>query len=68
MRKDSYNISFRYIFLFTSLIGMGIAVYIGIKIIYVAIKDDGMIISVIIGIRVYFLEGILNSEEVIFGT
>lgn len=67
MGKCSYNIRFRYIFLFTSLVGIGIATYIGIKIIYVARKDDGIMISVIIGTHGIFSEEILRSAEMIFG-
>lgn len=55
------------IFLFTSLVGIGIATYINIKIIYVARKDDKVMISVIIGTHSIFSEEILKSAEMIFG-
>ncbi len=41
--------------------------YISIKIIYVARKDDGIMISVIIGTHGIFSEEILKSAEMIFG-
>lgn len=41
--------------------------YIGIKIIYVARKDDVIMISVIIGTHGIFSEEILKSAEMIFG-
>lgn len=42
--------------------------YKGIKIIYVARKDDGIMISVIIGTHGMFSQEILKSTEMIFGT
>lgn len=47
---------------------MGIAIDINVKIIYVARKDDGIMISVIIGTHGIFSEEILKSAEMIFGT
>lgn len=47
---------------------MDIAIYINIKIIYVARKDDEIMISVIIGTHGIFSEEILKSAEMIFGT
>lgn len=46
---------------------MGIARYIGIEIIYVAGKDDEIMIAVIIGTHGIFSEEILKSAEMIFG-
>lgn len=46
---------------------MGIARYIGIEIIYVAGKDDKIMIAVIIGTHGIFSEEILKSAEMIFG-
>ena len=47
---------------------MGIAIYISVKIIYVARKDDEIMVSVIIGTHGIFSEEILKSAEMIFGT
>lgn len=44
---------------------MGIARYIGIEIIYVAGKDDEIMIAVIIGTHGIFSEEILKSAEMI---
>jgi PTS system mannose-specific IIA component/PTS system mannose-specific IIB component len=62
------KLGFRYMFLFTSLVGMEIATHINIKIIYIARKDDETMISVVIGSHGIFSEEILKSAEMIFGT
>jgi PTS system mannose-specific IIA component len=54
-------------YLLTHFFGMVIAINISIEIIYVAGKDDEIMISVIIGTHGIFSEEILKSAEMIFG-